>query len=240
MKTIGILGGMGPRVTALFEQMLLDRLSGNDQQLPTIITINDGSIPDRSQFLLGRGPDPRPRLQRNLTLLEQMGAEIICVPCNSASVPQILGNLQVQNSGTKVLNLPQLVVAELQNREVERVCLLATEGTTHSQTYQQLCAAADIDCVVPSAAVRSQVSDVITAVKYGVLPVARSRARVAARALCLLNCQAIILGCTELPLVAEQLVPPNMQPLDTLAVLADACVVECNKGENRAARPIHA
>lgn len=235
MKTIGILGGMGPRATVVFEQMIIDRLMGGDQQLPTIITINDGSIPDRNQFLLGKGSDPVPQLQRNIEQLESMGAKIIAVPCNSASMPQIFDRLRAE---AILLDLPKLVVAEAGRVGARRVCLLATEGTLNAQTYQQLCASLGIECVVLSAGLRDMVSGIINAVKCGELSVARSQSRVLARALKALKCDVIILGCTELPLVADQLVPTGVSSIDTLAILADACV-QLSKGESHAKRPIY-
>jgi len=39
-----------------------------------------------------------------------------------------------------------------------------------------------------------------------------------------MKCDAVILGCTELPLAANYLVPKSSQSVDTLAILADACV----------------
>src|SRR6266542_21450 len=105
LPTIGILGGMGPRATVQFEQLLLDRLPGTDQQLPTIISVNDGAIPDRSAYLLGKGLDPVFRLQHNLEMLEQMDARIVAIPCNTACAPRIFNRLRTAVN-TKLVNLP--------------------------------------------------------------------------------------------------------------------------------------
>lgn len=236
MKTIGILGGMGPRVTVLFEQMLVDRFSGGDQQIPTIVTINDGSIPDRSQFLLGRGQDPVPRLQDNIRRLELLQAEIIAIPCNSASTIPIFGRLE---STATLLELPRLVVERALAISARRVCLLATEGTIKSRTYQDLCTAAGIECVVLSMSDRQKISAVISAVKSGANVRARAKARMALRQIRTLNVDAVILGCTELPVVEAQLVPVGVKSINSLAVLADACV-EYSKGEKGAKRFIYA
>ena len=236
MRAIGILGGMGPRATVKFEQMLLDRIAGDDQQLPTIVTINDGSIPDRSLFLLGDGEDPVPRLQYNLNNLELLGAKIIAMPCNSASMPKIFNRLR---SNVMLLNLPKLVVAKIEQQEVKKVYLLATDGTIESQTYQRLCKRAGIECIVPSVATRRMVTASIAAIKKGNSEVARDIARKIRVELESLPCDGVILGCTELPLVRKQLVPRDVICFDTLALLADACV-ELSKGENRAKRSVYA
>lgn len=222
-QVIGILGGMGPRATVQFEHMLLDRLPGSDQELPVIITINDGGIPDRSDFLLGKGPDPVPRLQSNLRVLKQAGATVICVPCNTACAPRILGRLTYSDD-TTVLNLPRLAIEHLISTGARKVVLLATTGTIRANVYQQLCAENDIDSVLPGALLQQQVMEVIRLVKQG----NTTRARLAAKPIrSFLESQrdsVALLGCTELPLVQGALIPAGSQAIDTLAILADACV----------------
>ena len=93
---IGILGGMGPRATVEFERRLVNLFAGNDQAIPPIVSINDGSIPDRTQFLLGEGADPHEKLAAAAKRLLACGATIICMPCNTAHAEPILGRLQAR------------------------------------------------------------------------------------------------------------------------------------------------
>jgi aspartate racemase len=221
VKTIGILGGMGPRSTIMFEQMLVERCVGSDQQIPTIVTINDGSVPDRSQYLLGFGTDPVPSLQQNLNMLRLMGAEVIAIPCNSACMTPIFVRL---TSPAHLLNLPLLVVENVQKIAAKKVCLLATEGTVQSGTYQELCSVADIECIVPTKDLQNVITEIIANVKIGNVVAAKIEARLAALLIKRLECEAVILGCTELPLIERQLLPAGMIGINSLAILADACV----------------
>lgn len=237
---IGILGGMGPRATVQFEQMLLDRLTGTDQNLPAIISLNDGSIPDRSQYLLGRGVSPVPAINRNLRILEDAGASIICIPCNTACVPRIFDRLRPRSS--KLINLPQETVRCLVSAGSQKACLLATEGTVQAKTYQKLCTYMGLGCVVPPAKTQRLVNAVIRTVKSGDMAAARTIAFQVAGLVADMECDTVILGCTELPLVQNQLVPRGCRAVDTLAILADACVRYTNntQGENSYdARPIY-
>ncbi|HVX23890.1 MAG TPA: amino acid racemase [Candidatus Saccharimonadales bacterium] len=219
---IGILGGMGPRATVQFEARLLDALEGSDQDLPTIMTINDGSIPDRSDFLLGQGADPVPHLQRNVDTLEAFGVNVICLPCNTACMPGIAGRLKFTRS--VLIDLPQAVVANAASRGIQSVALLATKGTVASGRYQQLCQAAGMQCEVPSPQLRREVDAVIAAAKAGHWLQARQYTRRARRLLEALDCDAVILGCTELPALARELVPAKCLIVDSSLVLAEACV----------------
>ncbi|MEA3479370.1 MAG: aspartate racemase, partial [Bacteroidota bacterium] len=58
-KTIGIIGGMGSEATSdLFRSIVNQtQASGDGDHLPIII-YNNPFIPDRSDFILGKGPDP--------------------------------------------------------------------------------------------------------------------------------------------------------------------------------------
>ena len=220
--TIGILGGMGPRATVQFEHMLLERLTGGDQELPTIVAINDGSIPDRSAFLVGSGSDPLPRMQRNLTMLELLDADIICIPCNTACAPAIFNRLNPASSS--IINLPEEVGRALQSSNAKRAFVLGTQGTIALGTYQNVCASVDVSYVTPTARVQRLVTQIIAAVKQNDMSRARDIASHVVVAIAESGCDTVILGCTELPLVKAQLVPPSCAAIDTLAVLADACV----------------
>lgn len=221
--SIGILGGMGPRATVHFEQLLLDTLTGTDQQLPTIVSINDGSIPDRSSFLLGKGADPVPRLRNNLRLLEKAGVSLVCIPCNTACAPAIFNRLQ-KDTDLRIINLPDEVGRAIRSLRLQRVFILATEGTISAGIFQHQCEDQRIEPVIPDADVQETVSATIAAVKANKLELARLYARRVKVRVARSKCDGVILGCTELPIVAAELTPPGCTALNTLEVLARAAV----------------
>jgi len=241
-RTIGILGGMGPRATVQFEQLLLQYLSGTDQQLPAILTVNDGSIPDRSRYLLGRGSDPVPQMQRNLDILQQAGARLIALPCNTACAPAIFNRLRPAPD-VQLVNLPEEVGKALRTEGYTSVYILATEGTIRAGIYQNVCSQARVSYAAPDIATQRLVNKVITAVKAGNMPMARMYAVQVAAAVRRAGSQAVLLGCTELPLVSAFLAPRQATAIDTLAVLARAVsryTTKQSKGEQYDPRPVYA
>ena len=65
MKTLGVLGGMGPAACAEFLKILArDAPAKNDSEHPKIIMLSDPETPDRSDGLMGLGPDPLPVIRR--------------------------------------------------------------------------------------------------------------------------------------------------------------------------------
>src|SRR5450756_3077234 len=80
--TIGVLGGMGPEATAGFFSTLVScDVAKNDQDHLHMIVDSTPSIPDRTTFLLGRGPDPLPGMLASACLLYTSDAadDLLCV-----------------------------------------------------------------------------------------------------------------------------------------------------------------
>ena len=224
---LGIIGGMGPRATVAFEQRLLDAINGNDQAIPAMITINDGSIPDRSAYLCGDGDDPVPLIQHAIDTLEKCGATLLCMPCNTACAEPIFSRLQTTSA--PLINLPQVVVQATSKQNIQSMYLLATSGTVMSRTYQAACAVSGMQCTAPGMQLQPVVDTLIATIKRGQL----SHARVIAERLCAIlratEHHTLLLGCTELPLVNEVFTRNGFTTIDTINVLAQTCVTELRR-----------
>jgi aspartate racemase len=73
-KTLGVLGGMGPAATADFLKVLAEKVpASTDQEHPRMIVYENTITPDRTTYLLGKGPDPRPYLLDGLQTLTKWG-----------------------------------------------------------------------------------------------------------------------------------------------------------------------
>ncbi len=222
---IGILGGMGPMATLQFEQRILGQISAaNDQEYPVVITINDGTIPDRSDYLLGRGRSPIDLLKLRLAQLELCGSTVICVPCNTAHAPAVMDELD-SFARVPILHMPKLVCAEL-SRCCKIFGLLATDGTVRSGVYHDLARTYGLDCHVPSVLDQKLVMRVIRSIKAGNISgdVSTMLSSVAAR-LVDAGAEVIVLGCTELSLVRLN---TDVSVVDSLDVLAQNAVQYSN------------
>ena len=55
MKTLGVIGGLGPMATAFFMQMVIEMTEARtDQQHIEMLIHNCPSIPDRTNYILGK------------------------------------------------------------------------------------------------------------------------------------------------------------------------------------------
>jgi aspartate racemase len=93
MRTVGILGGIGPEATVLLMKRLLKAVEARDDadHIPLIVHQNPG-VPSRIRRLIeGTGEDPGPVLAQMARDLQAAGAEALAMPCNTAHAyaPQI-------------------------------------------------------------------------------------------------------------------------------------------------------
>jgi aspartate racemase len=224
-EVIGILGGMGPAATADFYSKLVSVTPGRiDQDHIKTVIWSDPTIPDRTEALLGSGPDPVPWLLRGSDVLRAAGATMIAIPCNTAHafVPEI-----ADHAGVPIVHMISEVAQHLRDLrpQVGKAGLLATTGTIRAGLYQEWLADAGIDLVLPNCTSQdSEVMAAIRAIKAGT----RGRAVAgllasAAYQLADRGAQVIIAGCTEVPLGIE----PGALPvpfIDPALVLARALV----------------
>ena len=220
-EIIGILGGMGPAATADFYSKLVSMTPVHSDQdhLRTVIW-SDPTIPDRTDALLGLGPDPTPLLLHGCRVLRKAGATVIAIPCNTAHafVPRIADRV-----GLPIIHMIDEVARHLAALDppVRTAGLLATTGTVRAGLYQEWLARVGVSLVLPDPASQDEeVMAAIRAVKAGERGiVAAEPLRRAANRLIDRGAQAIIAGCTEIPLglSAEAIQVPLLDPAVVLA-----------------------
>ncbi|WP_051864998.1 aspartate/glutamate racemase family protein [Streptomyces griseus] len=201
-EIIGILGGMGPAATADFYAKLVATTPGSSDQdhLRTVIW-SDPTIPDRTEALLGDGPDPTPWLLDGSRVLREAGATVIAIPCNTAHafVPRIADHV-----GLPIVHMIGEVARHLSTMSprIHTAGLLATTGTVRAGLYQEWLDRFGISLVLPEHASQDgEVMTAVRAVKAGVRDDTTSAllAR-AVQGLTERGAQAVIAGCTEIPL----------------------------------------
>ena len=126
---------------------------------------------------------------------------MLAVPCNGAHAwfDELAAAVEV-----KLLNMVEAAVAEL--REAKAAGLLATGATVKSGVYERAARARGVKLVLPEPDGPGEVMKLVRAVKAGRKEVemrgtlARLCEGLAAR-----GAEAVILGCTELPLIAREI-----------------------------------
>ena len=209
-KIVGILGGMGPLATCdLYEKIILATPAASDQDHLHVIIDSNTDIPDRTAAILHGGEDPVPQLCRSARLLLNAGAEVLCMPCNTAHYfyDRVLGFVRAEAPDAAFVHMPR-----------------ATDGTIRSGVYARAFGDEGIGVVTPDAAGQQAVMALIyEGVKAGNWQLDLAPVRAALRDLLHRRAETLILGCTELP-VAFGRIDFGVPTLDPTQVLAEAVV----------------
>ncbi|MBP2029642.1 aspartate racemase [Methanohalophilus levihalophilus] len=227
-KTVGIFGGMGSESTAhFFFKLIKSTPVKKDQDHLHIIIDNNSSVPDRTQAILGNGESPVEEGRKSIRMLEEAGAEIIAIPCNTMHYYH--SELQSVTSAP-VINMVSETASHISNiyPEIEKVGLLATTGTLKSKLYHE--AIQDTEVLTPDDEMQEKVMNAIYGEKG--IKAGYTKGNPHDKVMEVVNvlleedeAEAIILGCTELSLLPVQN-EIDVPVIDPLQVLADVVVKE--------------
>jgi len=240
---VGVLGGMGPEATlAFYARLVRNTPATRDQDHLRVIIDSNPKIPDRTTALLGRGPSPVPMMAASIAALERAGAAFVVIPCVSAHA--FLDELRSRVRLPIVSAFDAIAVAlGALTPAVASAGLLATDGTVQARHLERHLAAAGFDVVVPADDDQAIVQGAIYEVKSG--PSLARRAELAAalrgvaQRMVARGAGAIVLGCTEVPLVFDVATSPA-PVVDVLAALATATVARVTRdavGDRQAEPP---
>jgi aspartate racemase len=229
---IGILGGMGPDATAAFFSTLvrLD-VAATDQDHLHIIVDSDPSIPDRTRYLLEGGSDPLPAMLASAQRLLAAGAAVAGIPCMTAHA--FLPRLR-RNSTLPFLSAFEETckVLETFSPPIRNLGILATMGTRRARLFED--AMPDKTILWPREEDHhSLVMEAIygpRGIKAGKLDKEPHRLLTrAADGLIAQGAEAIVAGCTEVPLVLSQK-DFEVPFIDPMYFLARALIEAARKG----------
>ena len=237
MRRMGVLGGMSAQATMDFEARVhrsAQRLIPQQWNLgyPPMVVWYHRRLP------IVRGEDGRPVEPRQIdpqlidaaARLGQL-VDFLVVPCNAAHVG--LRALR-EAAGCPVLSMIDVTVDDVARRRSRRVGVLGAHGAP--PPYLEPLRQRDIACETIDAALQRRVDAGIRAVMEGADGKDETEAaRAAVGALRARSVDAVILGCTEIPLLLrDESESPDL--VNPVALLADAAV-RWAIGDDTAARP---
>lgn len=212
MSAIGILGGMGPQASARLYELLIQGTKAYtpaavDSDFPEIVIFSvpvPNFVSDKKQL-----KEVKRLLLKRIILLEQADCTVNGIACNTAHI--LLPDLQAV---TKVpfLAIPDLVEQKIKESGFKRVGLLATPQTLGSKLYP--------DLIRPSQVVKSKISKLIYKQLNSSITQKDTQdlRQIVEKFLVDESLDAVVLGCTELPLIFGE---SEENVIDTLQLLAD-------------------
>ena len=227
---IGIIGGNGVAATNRLCDMIERKLTAagayRDAHHPETIVWQATSVPSRSMFLEGRGPDWRPDYLRIATSLKELGCDLCCMCCNTAhyAVDEI-----AEKSGLRFINLLEEVARRTEAIGLEKAVMFCSDGARkfdiYGSVFRRICSR--VKLVYPSEPDQVLVTKAICGVKTKDRFVAGPETLL--RELVLKQEVPVILGCTDLRVAfsQESKLPVGIA-VDSLECLADSIVGVCS------------
>lgn len=254
-KTIGIIGGMGPAATNdLYSKIIQNTPAKCDQDHLHVIIDSNPAVPDRTEFVM-RMAKYRPEIFSNdnmelknqlldnykgdikstkiplnfliksASMLENAGAEILIMPCNTS---HFFYNQMVSDLSADLISMVQVSADSIKESKFKKVLILATNGTICGDVYSSVFKNSNIDFEYPSfddqQYIMSLIYDFIKKGDYEGLKQQKTKLNEMINNYKSKNIDAVVLACTELPIVFEMLECDVLPAIDTTLELAKAAV----------------
>ena len=226
MKTVGIIGGLGPETTAEFYLDIIFSCQKRSKLARPGIIISSVPLPYQiEEDLIMRNTGSAryiPYLTAEAKRLEKAGAGFLVMPCNSLHV--FIDEIR------KSVNIPVLSIIEetvkfIQSNNFKKVGIVSTSATIQNKLYENAFAKNNIDYITPDeyqqAKMGKYIMNLVTGQqnnrdREGLIDIIDDLAKK--------NVDCIALACTDLQLLIPK--HPEVKIFDTMKILADATVEE--------------
>jgi aspartate racemase len=224
MKTVGIIGGVGPETTSEFYlELIFGCYQKNKEQRPPILIWNLPLLYKIEEDLLEKSKGEEryiPYLIDAAKLLENAGADFLVMPCNSlhAFIADIRRAVKIP-----VLSIVEETAKFLKSNKIKQVGVLATTSTLNKKLYEGALKREDIKQVVPDDFEQAKIGKTISNIVLN-----RHANKDRQELINIINSfekkgvKDVILACTDLQLLIPTHSKLNIH--DTMKILADATI----------------
>lgn len=230
-KRLGIIGGMGSVATAyMFRRLVELTPTEKDQEYIEVIIHNNSRIPDRTAGILHDGPSPLPELQRSVDYCNKFGASYIILACMTSHhfIPELqkLSEAEIIDGIQESVDFCTSVLPD-----VKSVGILASEGNLKCELFQRAFKAVGIRSVVFDDRDQKYFFTEPIYESWGIKAgnitgKPRERFLAAVDRLVELGADAIVGGCSEVPLVLHQ-DDLSVPLIDSIDCLCNAAINKC-------------
>jgi aspartate racemase len=214
---VGIIGGMGPFASLHFHHLLMHKFTGISK--PPEIIMDSISIDDFTQDNSKIAPALK-IISNRISLINQLNPKIIVMTCNTA---HILHPHLTKITTANFPNLIELVAKKISESKSKKVLLLSSPNTIKNNLYSSLLNSQKTSLVIPT---NPEIKEVESVIKNLITGIIRQKDVDILNQIISSHPQidGLILGCTELSLIAPKLKAPQI--FDSLEILADHVFAE--------------
>ena len=224
MKSVGIIGGLGPETSAEFYLELVFGCQKIDTNCRPLIMMSNVPLPfalERDFIKSNKGIERFiPYLVTEAQRLEKTGVDFLVMPCNSLHIfiEQIRESVKIP-----VLSILEETVEHIKTNRFRKIGLISTSATIKNKIYENTFAQAGIEFIVPDELQRAEMDKIILRLIEGIhLNKDRNIIHQVIESLKQEGADAIALACTDLQLLLPS--DDEVKVFDTMKILANATI----------------
>lgn len=224
MKKLGLIGGTGPESTLIYYREITKGAAERNRGRFPYLTIESMSVFDVLDYCR-RGDEEglAAYLLAGIQSLAGAGAQFAAL---TGITPHIVMDSLRERSPIPIVSMIDTARAYAEKKGFRRLLLLGTLPTMEGTFFRKAFEKSGIRIITPDEADRRYIAEKIeTELEYGrVEERTREKMRkIAVRAMEREGAEAVVLGCTELPLIFETI---GLEKLDVMKIHIDALIKE--------------
>ncbi len=225
MKKLGILGGMGPESTLVYYKEITEKFSKRDPNgyFPALSIETVNMYEMLGYCKAGKYRELTDYLLQGIFNLEKSGADFIILASNT---PHVVFDLLEEKAHVPLLSIIEPAFQAVQKKGFRKIAWLGTAFTMEQPFFRKKFIENGIEAIIPNETERKYIDHVIAdELEFGIVN-SESKSRIDSiinRMILEEKIEAVILGCTELPLMyADEKIP--VPAFDTLQYHIDGII----------------
>ncbi|MAG53071.1 MAG: hypothetical protein CMH62_03865 [Nanoarchaeota archaeon] len=221
MKTLGIVGGLGPETGCNFCLSINNKLKKMTKTQPHIILDNLSISHDAEKKLINGGPSPEHfnLIKKSVKRLNELNADFITIPCNTV---HIFMNKLRRISKVPIISIIEETAKECRKLNLKKAGLLASTKTVKEKLHSNELKKNGIEVILPNSRDQSFISEsILRIINNKITKKDEKRMLGVIKKLQKQGAEGIILGCTDLPLLISELDIP-LPIINTTLILENA------------------
>lgn len=230
MKTVGVIGGLGPKTSAEFGLEIINLcLEKNKKQRPPILSWNVPMPLRVEKDLITKNKGEKkyiPFLVNAARILEKAGSGFLVMPCNTMHI--FIEEIR-QSVKIPMLSIVDETISEIRRRKISKVGILATSTTISKDLFQTKLKKVGVKVVILDIRQQKKLDKLIhNLVIDKSNPEDEMIADQILKEFQNKGIKNVILACTDLQLLIKD--KPGLKILDTMHILAKATANKILKG----------
>lgn len=224
MKTVGVIGGLGPETTSEFYlDIIFSSYELNKEQRPGII-ISSVPLPykiEEEVITKNKGIERCiPFLTSEAKRLEKAGADFIVMPCNTLHV--FINELR-NSVSIPVLSIIEETIKFIKKKNFTKIGIIATPAAIKNGLYQDAFEDNGVNYITPNDSQQTKMGKIIlNLVKGGENKEDKKELNKVIKSLEEKNVDCVLLACTDLQLLKPT--HSGLEIFDTMKIFSDATV----------------